>query len=180
MRRKWRRGWSRGRGGVKWGRVHSSAAGPGLLRAMLLFCPLFPFISPFLFCALPLPLLLPLPFAALIFLAALPKGQQHKCRKFEWTSAVNEICKYFSKIELLWQIFCVRRTWAAGGCAGWRFMKISEENWFEVLWSAKTHSAESVKNALAYYFVLTNTLFYFFRIQLSLSAFLLVSQLLLW
>lgn len=36
-------------------------------------------------------------------------------------------------------------------------MKISEENWFEVLWSAKTRSAESVKNALAYYFVLTRT-----------------------
>lgn len=31
------------------GHVHSSAAGPGRLRAMLLFCPLFPFISPFRF-----------------------------------------------------------------------------------------------------------------------------------
>jgi len=45
------------------------------------------------------------------------KGQQHKCRKFEWTSAVNEICKYFSKIELFWQIFSpmmmASRRWVA-------------------------------------------------------------------
>lgn len=79
------------------------------------------------------------------------KGQQHKCRKFEWTNAVNEICKYFSKIELFWQIFSpMTRTTAKGrwqeaengfgkrDCAG--FMKISQENWFQVLWSAKTRS----------------------------------------
>lgn len=121
----WWKGAGLGHVASGWGKARSSAAGPGLVRAMLLFCPLFPFISPFLFF---------FAFCRSHISGRVPKGQQHKCRKFEWTSAVNEICKYFSKIELLWQIFCVRRLprWTCSegseGSAGWRFMKISEEN----------------------------------------------------
>jgi len=69
------------------------AAGP---RPLLSFISIFPWpahISPFE------------PTAPAISTSSSQKGQQHKCRKFEWTSAVNEICKYFSKIELFWQIF---------------------------------------------------------------------------